>query len=162
MIGFLKRIYRRIHRFIVWFPVIWKDEDWDHVYLYEIMRFKISRMRKQIEKNKGHLDWEKTAKGMRIAEILLERQSFSDFYSDNDDKNKEFCTCDDPAWVKHIEEEEEKEKIASEGKYYRKWISPLCEWCCRKIQLHREYKKTKEDYEFMWNHIRKNSMRWWD
>ena len=43
--------YRRIKRFIIWFPIIWKDEDWDSAYLLEIIRFKISRMRREIEKN---------------------------------------------------------------------------------------------------------------
>ena len=44
--------YRRIKRLIAWFPIIWKDEDWQHEYLFKIMQFKISRLRKSINENK--------------------------------------------------------------------------------------------------------------
>ena len=27
-----------------WFPVIWKDRDWDDSFLFEIIKFKISKM----------------------------------------------------------------------------------------------------------------------
>lgn len=54
---------RRIVRFIAWFPVLWKDEDWSEHYLYEIMRFKISRIRKELDKNKRHVGYEKNVKG---------------------------------------------------------------------------------------------------
>lgn len=42
---------QRLKGLIAWLPVIWKDEDWDQVYLFEIMRFKICRMRQEIDKN---------------------------------------------------------------------------------------------------------------
>jgi hypothetical protein len=70
---YLKRSVRRTKRFFVWFPILWKDEDWDSAYLFEIMRFKISRIRKEVEKNKRHIGYEKDVRDMKVAEELLNR-----------------------------------------------------------------------------------------
>ncbi len=74
--------YRRIKRFIAWFPIIWQDEDWDYVYLFKIMQLKISRIRHEVEKNHHHLNWQKDVRDMKVAEELLSRMGFSDFYDD--------------------------------------------------------------------------------
>lgn len=55
LISHFRSRYRRIHRLIAWIPVLWKDEDWDPAYLFEVLRFKISRMRREIERNKRHM-----------------------------------------------------------------------------------------------------------
>jgi hypothetical protein len=48
-----------------WFPVIWKDRDWDHNYIFEVLKFKISNQSNYIG---GH-DRHTTAK--RDAEIMM-------------------------------------------------------------------------------------------
>lgn len=80
--GFFRTSYRRIKRLIDWFPVIWRDEDWDSAYLFEIMRFKISCIRKEIEKNQRHVGCERDIHNMKIAEELLRRNALSNFYWD--------------------------------------------------------------------------------
>jgi hypothetical protein len=35
-----------IRNLIAWFPVIWKDRDWDDSFFFEVMKFKISKMSK--------------------------------------------------------------------------------------------------------------------
>ena len=73
--------WRRIKRYIAWIPVLWKDENWDYAYLFEIMRFKISRMRKEIERNKRHVGYKEDLRQMKVAEELLRRVADSDdFY----------------------------------------------------------------------------------
>jgi hypothetical protein len=146
--------WRRIKRFIVWFPIIWKDEDWEETYLFEIMRFKISRLRKNIEKEQHHIGWEKDVRNMKIAEELLSRHSFSDFYRENDDKNKIGCTCKPYRFRDCIK------KLP--GGQYSEWINPFCEWCRKKTQLRRKHKKEKEDFDYLWKLMHKESQKWWD
>lgn len=38
------RIVRGVKNLIKWFPIIWKDRDFDRDYLYDIMYFKMSNM----------------------------------------------------------------------------------------------------------------------
>ncbi len=68
--------YRRIKRFIAWFPVLWKDEDWDSAYLFEIMLFKISYMRQEMERDKRHVGYQRNVQDIKIAEELLKRIAF--------------------------------------------------------------------------------------
>lgn len=43
-----------IRNIIKWLPIIWKDRDWDHGYLMNVLRFKIDEMQKHIDKY-GHM-----------------------------------------------------------------------------------------------------------
>ena len=40
----INRFKRGIHNIIKWFPVIWKDRDWEWEYLMEIIKFKLKNM----------------------------------------------------------------------------------------------------------------------
>lgn len=145
-ISYLKHCRRFIKRLYAWIPILWKDEDWDSAYLYEIMAFKISRLRKDMEESARHLGYEKDVHNMKIAENLLQRQGLSDFYYDNDEKNRQYCECPD-------------DKFSFGNSLF---VNHLCNWCSRKTQLSRQNKKEKEDYDFMWKHIGKHSKRWWN
>jgi len=146
------RFLRRIQHLYTWFPIIWKDEDWDCVYLFEIMRFKISRMRKNIQKNKRHVGYAKVSQDMRIVELLLERHAFSDFYYENNKCNQEFCTCGDN---KNFDTIERKDGLIE-------WINPFCEWCKLSAKRRKRFKKEKDDFDLIWETIKKHSQKWWD
>jgi len=42
----LCKIKHGIQNLIKWFPVVWKDRDWDQHFIYKILHFKLSRMEK--------------------------------------------------------------------------------------------------------------------
>ena len=48
-----------------WFPVIWKDRDWDQTFIYEVLIHKLEKQAKYI----GERDWHTRAK--RDAELML-------------------------------------------------------------------------------------------
>src|SRR5277367_2665705 len=45
----LRAFLRFLKRLWDWAPILWHDNDWSPEALYEIMRYKISRIRKEIE-----------------------------------------------------------------------------------------------------------------
>lgn len=61
-----------ISNLIHWFPIIWSDRDWDHVYLFIIMKRKLEQMRICIL-NGYHANKEKDAHRIKIAINLLDR-----------------------------------------------------------------------------------------
>ena len=61
----IKQFFRRIYNLYRWFPIIWKDQDWDHSYIFEILKFKIKNQAEYI----GHHDRYVLAK--RDAEIMM-------------------------------------------------------------------------------------------
>jgi hypothetical protein len=60
-----KDLYRGVKNLIKWFPVVWKDRDWDHRYIFDILEHKLKSQAKYI----GSRDIHVTAK--RDAEIML-------------------------------------------------------------------------------------------
>lgn len=70
----LKNIYE-------WFPLVWKDRDYDHAYINYMLLFKLKRMKKRMEKG-GILadhEYKRILSKMNIAINLLEKIN-EDFY----------------------------------------------------------------------------------
>ena len=61
----IKQFFKRIYNLYRWFPIIWKDQDWDHSYIFEILKFKIKNQAEYI----GHHNRYVLAK--RDAEIMM-------------------------------------------------------------------------------------------
>lgn len=64
-----------------WFPIIWKDRDWDHHFIFETLRFKINNTANYIESRKRYVGWEEDVRYMRICVKLIDRVQ-SDYYVD--------------------------------------------------------------------------------
>lgn len=45
------KILLKIKKIIDYIPILWKDEDWDYYHLLELIKYKISRMKKCIKNN---------------------------------------------------------------------------------------------------------------
>lgn len=56
-----------------WFPIIWKDRDWDDHFIFEPLKFKLKNTAKYFEKKQRFVGWEKEVKYLRICETLIDR-----------------------------------------------------------------------------------------
>ncbi len=150
----IRFIFRKIKHFWQWAPIIWNDEDWDSGYLYEIMRFKIAKLRVDMEKDHKYQNTDKYIRNMKIAEELLRRQSNSDFYFDNEQAFKVhgLCTCGEVTF----------ETEPSECGLLFKWKNPFCSWCRNKHILKLSSVKENEDFAYLWHLMNKDSRRWWN
>lgn len=70
-----KDIYQGIKNLIKWFPVIWKDRNWDHRYIYDILRFKIKTQGEFIGKRDNNLNASRDAERMLLAYNLMTKVS---------------------------------------------------------------------------------------
>ena len=68
----------KIKRMIDWFPVIWKDYDWDYHSLYVVMRKKLSRLEDGIRTGWA-VDADATADNIHFAVMLLDRLIACDY-----------------------------------------------------------------------------------
>jgi len=71
---------------IVWFPVIWKDRQWDQVFFYKILRKKLVLMEKQFRTRGMAISSESEAKKMKLCILLIERL-LADHYEDNAERD---------------------------------------------------------------------------
>lgn len=91
----IRRTIERIHNLIRWFPVIWKDHDWDGYYITKILQKKIEFQRSYIVKNNRHLDVDRDNKYMTIVLNLIERQHDNYYGIEYIDYLKELMNIDD-------------------------------------------------------------------
>jgi len=56
-----------------WFPIIWKDRDWDDHFIFEVLKFKIKNTADLFEKNQRFVGWENEVRYMRICQSLIDK-----------------------------------------------------------------------------------------
>lgn len=152
----IRFVLRKIRHFWQWAPIIWRDEDWDSAYLFEIMRFKIAKLRVDMQKANRHTTMEHDIKQMKIAEELLRRHGFSEFYHDNNFNwnYQGLCTCVETTFKDCWE--------LSDKPGYSQFVNPFCSWCKNRTVIKQSAKKEDEDFAILWEVMQKHSRRWWN
>lgn len=145
--------YESIKQLIAWIPILWKDRDWESRDLYIIMKFKISRMRKLLERCSIHHSHADDIRHMKIAEELLDRLIKDDYFL-IDDANKDKCTCPDPDYV--FEQDPKHNN-------FRTFVSLKCNYCSGmfKYWIEKQDSKEKTDKRYLFKILEKYSGRWW-
>lgn len=75
-----KTFFRGIKNLIKWFPVIWKDRDWDDHYIFEVLKFKLNKQADYIGGRGNHLNAKRDAEIMRLVNKLIELHQ-DEFYA---------------------------------------------------------------------------------
>jgi len=77
------------HRFVTgiknlwkWFPVIWKDRDYDHDFIFEILKFKLNNMANRFEQTNRFVDSTKQASKIRTCVRLIQKIQDDDYSSE--------------------------------------------------------------------------------
>lgn len=69
----LRRFKRRLINLFRWLPIIWRDEQWDHYFIYEVLKHKLIIMSNAIRKNGNHTLAEYDADRMMWAVKLIDK-----------------------------------------------------------------------------------------
>jgi hypothetical protein len=64
-------IIRGVKNLIRWFPTIWKDRDYDHSYIYEVLRVKLENQATYISHKDRHTSAQRDAELMMLAARLI-------------------------------------------------------------------------------------------
>jgi len=65
--------YQGIKNIIRWFPVIWKDRDWDDHFIWEILKTKLKNQAKYIGEMDRHLNAKRDAERMMLCVRLIDK-----------------------------------------------------------------------------------------
>jgi len=149
-----------IENLILWFPIIWRDRNWDHVYIYDIFRHKLDLMEKNIRKYGNHVDAEKDSDKIKICVNLLDRllkdkyhnNAYKDYYKkwgetqiEWGDENKSGSSL---VKITHPNVKTDKDK-KEERKHYKRCMD------------HEQYLK-EQDLDLLFKTMRKHIQKWWD
>ena len=69
----IKQFFKRIYNLYRWFPIIWKDQDWDDHFIFEILKFKLKNQAEYIGKRGIHVSAERDAEIMMTCVRLIEK-----------------------------------------------------------------------------------------
>ena len=149
-----------IENLIRWFPVIWKDRDWDQYYIYVILRQKLKYMEKLHDSDKSHLmSAEQTAKEIKICFDLLDRlvkdeydeSAFKRYYEKWGRSKFDWIPVNDE--YSSLKVTNENVKTEKDKKQETKEFRRAC---------HHEGNMRKQDIEYLFKYITKHIEGWWD
>lgn len=81
-----------------WFPVIWKDRDWDDHFIFEVLKHKLKAQAKYIGGNDRHTRAQQDARRMRLCVKLIEKVQDETYNMEYMDYGKDriwFTPCED-------------------------------------------------------------------
>lgn len=95
---FILDISTGISNIIKWIPTIYRDRNWDHNFIYEILKKKILFQRDYLVKNNRHMEIARDNRYMTLALNLIERlqESFYEYeHMDYENSEIKFIPTDD-------------------------------------------------------------------
>ena len=104
-----------------WFPVIWKDRDWDDHFIFEVLKHKLKSQAKYIGGRDRHTRAQLDAKRMRLCVKLIEKVQDESYQMEYMDYHKDrvwFTDCEDRPGSSQYNSEEVWEKYDD---YFKKY-----------------------------------------
>jgi hypothetical protein len=167
MIYKIKQFFKRIYNLYRWFPIIWKDQDWDDHYIWEILKFKLKNQSEYIGYYNRHMSAKRDAEKMMLCVRLIEKIQ-SEYYSCeyfeyHDLEFKSIASKDHP----DLHEMIIVEKSEHYDDYFKKY--PLIYKCVPdlkapkgKIAMQIALKNEERASKLLFKILEQNIKRWWD
>jgi len=157
---FFRDIKIGIKNLITWFPVIWKDRQWDHWFIYEILHKKLSLTEYHIRNYGHHVRAEQDADNIKKCVLLLKRLK-DDEYSENAFKQHRE-KWGEPKFIWKESDRPDCHKLLIEHDTIKTEEDKIQERKDFKNAYdHEDYLK-QQDLDLLFKIIRKHIQTWWD
>jgi hypothetical protein len=161
----IKQFFRRIHNLYRWLPIIWKDQDWDDFYIFEILKFKLKNQAKYIDKRGIHLSAKRDAEIMMLCVRLIDKvqdEYYGTEYFNYHDSKFIFIDSESHPGMYEMELEQ---KLEHFDDYFKKY--PLIAKQVVEEDKHRKafkIAKINEEraHKLLFKILEQNIRRWWD
>jgi hypothetical protein len=67
------QFFRQIKNLMRWFPIIWRDRDFDHYYIFDILKFKLKNQAEYIGYHDRHTRAQRDAQIMKLCVRLIDK-----------------------------------------------------------------------------------------
>jgi len=163
----IKQIIKRIKNLFRWFPIIWKDQDWDDYYIFEILKFKLKNQAEYISYHDRHVSAKRDAEIMMLCVRLIEKIQNewygSEYFNYHESEYKWINSKDHPGMY----EMEIKQKSEHFDDYFKKY--PLIyrmvpDLNAPKDKIAFQIAKINEEraHKLLFKILEQNIRRWWD
>jgi len=144
-----------------WFPIIWKDRQWDHQYIYTIFRHKLHLTEQLIRHHGHHLNHTRDADKIKICVNLLDRLINDEYHEMAFKRHYEKWGQPKLNWNKTKEDKDLYQGIIS----YPKVKTPKdkkFEVKDFKLASDHEAYLREQDLELLFKMMRRHIQGWWD
>jgi hypothetical protein len=110
-----------VRNLIRWFPIVWKDRDWDTHYIWQVLKFKIKNQAKYIGEKDRHMSAKRDSEKMNLCVSLMDKiqnEYYSSEYHDYQDNKFHWDDCKDMSEYCELRIEELSENL---DEYFKKY-----------------------------------------
>lgn len=175
----IKSFIQSIKNIIYYFPIIWKDRDWDYIFIYEILKSKLKKHAQYTYSNNQFVNSEAHADKMWLCYKLIDiqqNQFYSEEYFDFYDSSIEWLDIEGLSKLKQFNSNITWENF---DEYFKKYPKPYKMAVEGKLdKFHREGIESKEDKlsiameigeynqarskKILFDLLHENLERWWE
>jgi len=153
------RIKNRTVKLVKWAPILWKDEDYDHYYMWVILHRKLKDMEEFFTSDRAMaLHAEKEAKKIKVCVTLLDRLMADDYDEDVFKKHHEKWGEPKFNWIEKDDDYSEliRQKNVKTEEDKKKEIKEFNKCCVKETQMR------KQDIKYLFDMMNKHIECWWD
>jgi len=155
-----------VKNLIRWFPIIWKDRDWDDWYIWEILKFKIKNQAEGIGTRRNYVGVERDVEKMLLCVKLIERiqeEYYGLEYMDYFDSDYNWIDSSIPGH-KELEIITNSERFDEYFKKYPLIYRMVPDLNASKSKIAFQIAKINEEraYKLLFKILEQNIRRWWD
>jgi hypothetical protein len=163
----IKQFFRRIKNLYRWFPIIWKDQDWDDHYIFEILKFKLKNQAEYIGYHDRHMSAKRDAEIMMLCVRLIEKvqdEWYGREYFNYHESNLKFVNSKSHPGMYEMEIEEISENFDEYFKKYPLIYRMVPDLNAPKDRIAFEIAKINEEraHKLLFKILEQNIRRWWD
>lgn len=163
----IKQFFKRIYNLYRWFPIIWKDQDWDDYYIFEILKFKLKNQAEYIGYHNRHLSAKRDAEIMMLCVRLIEKvqdEYYGTEYFTYQESEFKFIESKDHPDCHEVEIIEKSERY---NEYFKKYpliyrMVPDLQAPKGKIAFQISRINEERAHKLLFKILEQNIIRWWD
>ena len=163
----VKQFFRRIYNLYRWFPIIWKDQDWDDHYIFEILKFKLKNQAEYIGYHDRYINAKRDAEIMMLCVHLIEKIQDeyygTEYFSYHESEYKWIDSKDHPGMYE-MKIEQKSEHFDEYFKKYPLIYRMVPDLNAPKDRIAFEIAKINEEraHKLLFKILEQNIRRWWD
>lgn len=170
-----------VKNLIKWFPIIWKDRDWDDHFIFEVLKFKLKKQSKYIGEKDRHTTAKRDAEIMMTVVRLIERiqeETYSLEYMDYHKTKNYFVETDEAFGSEKTYEWKHEELSENFDAYFKKYPRQFEKAYTGKLNRFRRYDNESENKQIyameiahenqerckqlLFKILNDNILKWWD
>ena len=163
----VKQFFKRIYNLYRWLPIIWKDQDWDDYYIFEILKFKLKNQAEYIGSKDRYIGAKRDAEIMMLCTRLIDKiqdEWYGREYLDYQKSEMKFTPSESHPGSYEMEFEELSEHYDDYFKKYPLIYRMVPDLNASKDRIAFQMARINEEraHKLLFTILEQNIRKWWD